>query len=177
MKSKAFLTLVALQALTLISLAAFHGYERANGVLILLETRPVDPRDLLRGDYVILNYKISTLGTNLLSPPLPVHEATGQVVFVTLEKKDRFHEVVTASLVRRIPQPGQVVLAGHVRQSWSEAEVRVDYGLERYYVAEGTGNPVGTLTVEVSVPKSGRGIIREVYLDGRPYAEAMGQER
>lgn len=31
------------------------------GKTILLETLPVDPRDLLRGDYVVLSYKIGTL--------------------------------------------------------------------------------------------------------------------
>ena len=177
MKSKAFFTLVALQALIVIGLSAYHGYQRASGVLILLETAPVDPRDYLRGDYVILSYKISTLRSNLFATPMAAHEANGQPVYVTLEKKDRFHEVVGASTSRPGPLPGQVVLVGTLRQNWSQTDVRVDYGLERYYVAEGTGNPVRQMTVEVSVPSSGRGIIREVYLDGRPYAEVMGTER
>lgn len=177
MKSKAFFTLVALQALLVISLSAYHGYQRANGVLILLETLPVDPRDYLRGDYVILNYKISTLRSNMFTTPMVAHEAIGQPIYVTLEKRERFHEVVSASTSQPGLLPGQVVLVGTLRQSWSQTEVRVDYGLERYYVAEGTGNPIGKMTVEVSVPPSGRGIIREVYLDGRPYAEVMGTER
>lgn len=41
-------------------------------------------------------------------------------------------------------------------------------GLERFYVGEGTGNPRGKLTVAVVVPASGRGQIKEVFLDGRP---------
>ena len=177
MKTKAFFTLVALQALIIVGLSAYHGYQRASGVLILLETLPVDPRDYLRGDYVILNYKISTLGSNMFAAPMVADEAIGQPVYVTLEKRERFHEGVSASTSQPGLLPGQVVLVGTLRQSWSQTEVRVDYGLERYYVAEGTGNPIGKMTVEVSVPPSGRGIIREVYLDGRPYAEVMGTER
>jgi uncharacterized membrane-anchored protein len=54
--------------------------------------------------------------------------------------------------------------------------VRVNYGLERFYVREGTGNPSGKLTVDVAIPRSGKGIIREVYLDGVKYAEAMKKQ-
>ncbi len=43
----------------------------------------------------------------------------------------------------------------------------------RYYVAEGTGNPRGKLTVDVAVPASGQARIKQVYVDGKPYAEAM----
>ena len=34
---------------------------------MLLESGPVDPRDLLRGDYVILSYKISVLPATLFA--------------------------------------------------------------------------------------------------------------
>jgi uncharacterized membrane-anchored protein len=54
---------------------------------------------------------------------------------------------------------------------------RIVYDLERYYVREGTGEPQGKLTVRVSVPASGQGVIQEVYVDGVPYAEAMKGSR
>jgi hypothetical protein len=38
---------------------------------------------------------------------------------------------------------------------------------------EGTGNPTGKLTAQVVVPASGRGRVKEVFVDGKPYAEAM----
>ena len=47
---------------------------------------------------------------------------------------------------------------------------------QRCYVWEGTGNPHGEITVRVAVPASGQGSIKQVFLDGRPYAEAMQQE-
>ena len=53
------------------------------------------------------------------------------------------------------------------------ASVHLEYGLERFYVAEGTGQPNGTLTVEVAVDSAGRGTIKQVFLDGKPYAKAM----
>jgi hypothetical protein len=51
--------------------------------------------------------------------------------------------------------------------------VHVEYGPERYYVAEGTGNPTGKLSAQVVVPASGRGRVKEVFVDDTPYAEAM----
>ena len=39
----------------------------------------------------------------------------------------------------------------------------------------GTGNPRGKLTVQAAVPASGKAIIKQVFVDGKPYAEAMKQ--
>jgi uncharacterized membrane-anchored protein len=49
----------------------------------------------------------------------------------------------------------------------------VEYGLERYYVREGTGNPRGKITVQAAVPDSGQARIKAVFVDGKPYADAM----
>jgi uncharacterized membrane-anchored protein len=54
--------------------------------------------------------------------------------------------------------------------------VHVEYGIERYYVAENTGNPSGKITVSAVVPASGRASIKEVFVDGKPYVEAMKHE-
>jgi uncharacterized membrane-anchored protein len=51
--------------------------------------------------------------------------------------------------------------------------VHVEYGIERYYVAEGTGNPHGKLTARAVVPASGRAKLQQVFLDGKPYEQAM----
>jgi hypothetical protein len=48
--------------------------------------------------------------------------------------------------------------------------------IENYYVAEDTGNPVGKLTAQVVVPASGHPKIKEVFVDGKPYALAMKNE-
>ena len=38
---------------------------------------------------------------------------------------------------------------------------------------EGTGRPSGKITVEAVVTASGNSIIRQVYIDGQPYADVM----
>jgi len=68
MNLRLFILVLALQSAWVLYTVAVQERALAVGQVILLETRPVDPRDLLRDDYVILNYKISNIPTNRLSP-------------------------------------------------------------------------------------------------------------
>ncbi len=81
---------------------------------MLLESGPVDPRDLLRGDYVILSHKISVLPATLFAEGLPRQCARGTPVFVRLEKRGPFHEAVAASFSPLRPDAGHPVLRGTV---------------------------------------------------------------
>jgi len=140
----------------------------------------VDPRDLIRGDYVILNYKISRLDGTLFKPALTNELRTGTKVYVTLVKEGEFHRAASVSLQPPTPDSGRV-LQGEVITPWSlqfgaskaPVSVRVEYGLERYYVHEGTGQPQGKLTARISIPQSGHASIQQVFIDGKPYSEAM----
>jgi uncharacterized membrane-anchored protein len=174
MKLKLLLLVLALQSAWILGTTFVQERALAGGKVVLLETRPVDPRDLLRGDYVTLSYKISDV---TLTPPVPTNGLpAGTTVYVALEPRGQFHEVALASTNRMTPTDGQVVLKGRSRSWWNSAAqktVRLEYGLERYYVREGTGNPRGKLTVQATVPDSGQARIKEVFVDGKPYAEAM----
>lgn len=178
MRTKLLWILVAVQALGLLSLAAFHEQRLETGTLVLLETERVDPRDLLRGDYLILNYRVSRLDPQLLGVEARGSLPTGQTVYVALAQDGEFHRAVRATLRPIAPKPGEVILKGRLRHETPDLSpggrsLIIEYGLERFFVAEGTGNPVGKLTVEASVDKGGKGRIRQVYLDGRPFSEAM----
>ncbi len=65
MKAK-FWVLVFLQILLLAGIIGYRHYWLATGERVLLRTVPVDPRDILRGDYVRLSYDISTLDLDRL---------------------------------------------------------------------------------------------------------------
>jgi uncharacterized membrane-anchored protein len=150
------------------------------GTVIRLATRPVDPRDLLRGDYVILSYPINDVPASLFSPPLNGPLPAGTTVYVRLEPRGEFYEVTGASRQKIPTGNGWVVLKGTSRYAGNlpvQNSVRLEYGIERYYVREGTGNPRGKITVEVAVPASGNAIIKQVLVDGVPYAEAMKKQR
>lgn len=172
MKRIALIVVVALQALFLLASAAVNEYRLGFGRTILLQAHRADPRDLLRGDFLILGYGISELDPALADQPISSFTA-GTPVYVVLAKHGEFLEAIRASKTPPQRKPGEVVIRGVCRGGGQTQTLSIDYGLERYYVREGTGNPVGALTVEVSVGPSGVPMIREVYLDGVPYAKAM----
>ena len=177
MKLKLLGLVLGLQIAWILGTVATQENKLHSAPTVLLETRPVDPRDLLRGDYVILSYQISQLPLKLFQPPLAEAPAAGKTVYVVLEAHGKFHEAVSAALEFPTPQPGQTVMRGGAeysgQPSGTNPVVRVHYGLERYYVAEGTGNPQGKLTVEAAVPKSGQAVIKQVFVDGKPYRDVM----
>ena len=177
MKLKLLMLILGLQSAWMLGTVFVQEHALHNGTVILLETRPVDPRDLLRGDYVVLSYRISRIPTNLFSPPLNENLTPGQTVWVALAPRGETHEVVRAATERFDAGPGEVLVKA--KPSWwspgtnPASVVEVEYGLERYYVGEGTGNPRGKLTVQAVVPGSGRASIKQVFMDGKPYAQAM----
>jgi len=178
MKLKLLILVLALQSAWLLGTVAVQEHALANGKVILLETRPVDPRDLLSGDYLMLNYKVSDVPVNLFSPPVKKDLPYGTKVFVALAPgTNRFYEVTRASTNEFAPAAGEILLRGKSDQRWwSTNSIHVAYGIENYFVAEGTGNPVGKLTVQAVVSASGHPKIKEVFVDGKPYAEAMKNE-
>jgi len=175
MKLKLFILVLALQSAWLLRTVALQEHSLATGKIILLETQRVDPRDLLRGDYLILNYKISDVPVDLFSPPVTKDLPYGTAVFVSLAPgTNRFYEVTRAGTNAFAPSANEILLRGQSRQRWGNTNsVHVEYGIENYYVAEGTGNPTGKLTVQAAVPASGRARIKEVFVDGKPYVKAM----
>ena len=178
MKLKLLILVLALQTAWLLGTVFSQEYALAHGKIILLETRRVDPRDLLRGDYLILNYTISDVPANRFSPPVAKDLPYGTKIFVTLTAEtNRFYEVARASTNKFTPSANEILLCGRSEERWwNTNSIHVTYGIENYYVAEGTGNPTGKLTVQAVVPASGHPKIKEVFVDGKPYAEAMKNE-
>ena len=179
MKLKLFVLVLALQTAWLLGTVMQQEHALANGKLILLETRRVDPRDMLRGDYLMLNYKISDVPTNLFSPPVKKDLPYGTKVFVALAPgTNQFYVVTHASTNEFAPAANEVLLQGKSAYGWWNAtnSIHIAYGIENYFVAEGTGNPTGKLTVQAVVPASGHPKIKQVFVDGKPYEQVMKDE-
>jgi uncharacterized membrane-anchored protein len=140
------------------------------GHRVLLETRPVDPRDLLRGDYVILDYKISDVPDGLLLTSAEFldddrYEAE-YPVYVTLGLNADGVASVSGISARR-PSDG-IYLKGRLERLWG-SNYSIDYGLGAYYVPEDTGRELedairgGEETVLADVRVLlGRGVIKEL---------------
>ena len=142
MNSRAFSRSLAFKylAIAILPLAAMFYTQAVNlatlafGEPVSLETAPVDPTDILRGDYVTLGYKISDIDSGLLRENLgdDWRLSASEEIFVTL-KLDK-NGVGSVDSVSTSRPAGGLYLRGRFR-TWSG----VDYGIDRYYVPEGTG--------------------------------------
>ena len=156
-----------------------------NGQEVRLETAPVDPRDLFRGDYVVLDYRIGTVNvpSNLTTP-----FKRGQRVFVTL-RPDQNNKARAVAISAQQPAAtgNDIVIAGFVTATstcqLNDAGARdcklgsnavgVRYGLESYFVPEGEGKKIeimekARVEVVAAVAASGQAAIKRLLIDGVP---------
>lgn len=155
--------LVAAQVLFVVGVAA-SGYATSYwGRTIWLQTAPIDPRDLLYGDYVTLNYTISQLPGRLWRGPQPPRDQ--QAAYVLLQARpDSTYTAVGIYPEKPAATETQAVLRGSVQDTWRRS-VRLRYGLERYYVPEGTGKALEKrrhLKVQVRIAPWGQARITRV---------------
>jgi uncharacterized membrane-anchored protein len=155
MNKRLIYALLAVQILVLSGAYAWHALG-LRGETYLLRAEPVDPRDLLRGDFVILNYEISRPPQNIALPSF----AWDERVYVRLQPDDGFWVIETISRERL---EGKPVLQAR----WQEG--RLIYDLERYFVPEGMGDPPPPYTVEIAVNPLGQPQIQRFYANGAPW--------
>ena len=86
-KAVLFGAAILLQCALLVLMVADRVRILREGREVTLQTRPVDPRDLLRGDYVVLGYDISQLPAGALAGP--ADGRANPVVFVKLAPNRR----------------------------------------------------------------------------------------
>lgn len=107
------------------------------GTIVYLETEKMDPRALVRGDYVILGYRLA-------QGILPAHDAGaarrhGWPVYVTVTTT-RPARFVTAGFERPRLEAGQACLVGRARGFGTRS---VDFPqIAQYFVPEGTGGAI-----------------------------------
>ena len=156
-----------------------------SGQEVRLEIAPVDPRDLFRGDYVVLAYRIGTVdvpkdSTNSFK--------RGQRVFVTLRPDaSNKSRAVAISAERPAVSGSDIVIAGFVSSTSAcplndagdiDCRLRtnaigVRYGLESYFVPQGEGKKIelmarARLEVVAAVAPSGQAAIKRLLIDGVP---------
>jgi uncharacterized membrane-anchored protein len=138
-----------------------------SGEEITLRTVPVDPRDLFRGDYVVLRYDISNLNSTVTNGQ---NFTPGETVYVQLAADGNFS--VPVGISRQKPEG--LFIKGTVQEpSWWGNGVQVAYGIESYFVPENKGwilerNQGTALTVKARVDKNGNAVIKEALIDGAP---------
>jgi uncharacterized membrane-anchored protein len=155
-----------------------------DGTEVTLQTRPVDPRDFLRGDYVILGYDISQLPAGpLRSQPASTRNPT---VFVKLTpNRDGLYAPVSVHAEAITVASPDVLIRGQVAYGATCGtsgrafcqDLRIRYNLESYFVPEGEGLKLEQarnqrkVTVVAAVLPSGRAAIKRLLVDGQPVYE------
>lgn len=119
-----------------------------NGREIALQVIPIDPRDVFRGEYVILGYNISQIDLKADAKDGSDDKfARGNTVYVTLHQ-DADGAWTSKALSAGYPADvaaSDVVIKGTVRTQFrrnaegDDAVVAIRYGIESYFVPEGTG--------------------------------------
>jgi uncharacterized membrane-anchored protein len=122
---------VAFQLGVLGALIAKSGWTHLTGDTVLFRVIPVDPRDMFRGDYVILSYEFSNvrpMGVDLFAAG-----SAGREIYVTLaQDSDGRHWIATSSTFER-PNSGRF-MKGTVAKPGS-----IEFGIESFFVQEGKG--------------------------------------
>lgn len=149
---------------------------------VVLPIRPVDPRDLFRGQYVRLGYDISSVPVRLLEGPPPARNAP---FYVTLEQSDdaTWRPIRLSVAKPQAASPKQVVLKGRSLvpvPNYEAGSVTVRYGIESYFVPEGEGPRLEELArdrklaILIAVDGSGAAAIKGILIDGKlQYTEQL----
>lgn len=167
-KKKAFLLIAAFWVAIIGSFVTYKEYTLRTGREVLLKTRPVDPRDLFRGDYVILRYDISQFDPRNYTDQYNIAFKEGDPIFVVLDTTGEFAQI---QRVYEYPPVGEFYIKGRVSNA-STANLTVDYGLESYFVPEGKGWTIeqqrnqGNVDVLAAVDKGGRAVIKKLLING-----------
>ena len=154
---------IAFQMLVLGWMIAQSMWTLATGQTILLRVSPVDPRDLFRGEYVILNYNF----TRLRPPDETSWNAThvGREIFVSLapEQDGKHWQDTEISWTR--PTSG-TYLRGQVGN-----DQRNEFNIGQFFLQEGKGKEyeqavrARRLSAEIAVTPHGAATLKRLVLE------------
>ena len=168
-RTKLLIVLIVAQVLILTGIAISNYAIGWYGKEIRIETAPVDPRDPVYGDYVVLNYDISQIDMALWKETTAVPDE-GKPVYVVLKpgtttKIAGVYEAVGVYAKKPSIQDNEVILKGRIQYRFNDEQIRIRYGLETYYVQEATGKEledqalVGQLVAKIKVAPWGRTVL------------------
>jgi uncharacterized membrane-anchored protein len=155
-----FAVFAGLQVLTVAGFYASRLQTFTTGNEVALRTVPVDPRDIIRGEYIDLRYEIASISKNLAPPDEVI--TSGDAVYVTLVPgKSGAWEA--SQISKQKPADSMVAIKGMASVTASAFNVR--YGIEKYFIPAGAGGLYersGRLRVIVAIDKNGTAVIKRV---------------
>ena len=173
---RVILALVIAQTLILGWLISARVHILRSPDIVTLQSEPVDPRDLFRGDYVTLTYGISSLSLTNINGDMSWKQ--GDIAYVELAPIKNNWQAVAAFHDHAVPAPGNKIIKGHITHLDKIRNVaQIDYGIEQYFVPEGEGRTLENqrneraLSVDVAIASNGEAAIKGIRIDGKPVYE------
>jgi uncharacterized membrane-anchored protein len=181
---------LVLQTALILAVTAQAVYTHLTGTTVILETRPVDPYDMMRGYYQTLSYKISDTNTLKKLPgwkeiaQANSYPSTSQTFYIVMAKPANPKSTLTPSpwqpikISRDRPkdlEQNQVAIQGEYISEW-----QIIYGLETYYMPEDQrieiNEQIGqaqrqpqAFVVEIKVDRSGNAVPVSLWVRDRNY--------
>ncbi len=185
LKNIKFALVLILQTLIILGLILFKVAVLKGGTDVYLKILPIDPRDPLRGDYVTFQYEISSAYDWNFSQTNEMK--VGDEVYVPLRHEGKHWSIAyDRTISKQKPQEGifikGVIISGFEDKNRQKPPLRLDggeigirFGIEEYFIPEGTGRTLDFSRYEVSalvtIDDSGTAVLKRLYLDGSPWPE------
>jgi uncharacterized membrane-anchored protein len=151
---KRLLIVLAILGTIFIGFLLYAALPVITGNEVELRLAPVDPTDLLAGEYLNLNYDISRMQSGVASDG---NFSPGDKIYVELSGG------TPASAMRYSHTP----LSGiYIKGSYDGR--RIEYGIEQYYIPEGAGGRIdSTYTAKVRIDARGNARLVEIMQAGK----------
>lgn len=159
---KSFAAAAAVPVIILLLMTVMPLLTMLFGREAVLETESYDPRDLFRGDHVLLNYKIDNVDSSKLTGELaaklegkPYSQVENKRLYAVLKEADGFCEV--EYVTDRRPTDGIYLNCRLQYYTPGSKLIDLEYNLDKYFVPENTGKKLeelsrsGELTARIKI--------------------------
>jgi hypothetical protein len=166
-----FGALVVLQVLAVVGFIAREEYFLRTGTEILVQTRPVDPRDVFRGDFMTLSYEFEDLDTTVQGVPFCCR--AGEDAYLWMREQGDYWEPFRVTRERpgrdELDEFDAVALRGRVESSGSRILSIGFKNIGQFYIPERTSAPDSPPDARLVVDGDGSARVRGLEVDGEPW--------
>lgn len=178
---------VVLAQIAIIGLLVAYNYAIVSGGQTLyLKALPVDPTDLIRGDYIVSRFSVSQASLDQFED---MKVSTGETVYVPVKDEGQsgysyINGEITSSLPNKV-ESGVIYLKGKVVSGGADAmqgnglgsfnygytPVTISYGIEESFVQKGRGTlpPNANVVAEIKVDAYGNSRVTNLFVDGKKW--------
>ncbi|PFP31384.1 hypothetical protein COJ96_00320 [Bacillus sp. AFS073361] len=142
-RAKQLVLACCVPVLILLGMCVKPLYTLLTGEEMILQTKPLDPSDVFRGDYVTLRYEAEEVPIKLLEQSVltRLQDRGGEFeVYVLMKKKNGVHTPIKVTLTK--PNKGEFLngTISYIDKDNQGQEIAIiRYGLDNYYLEDNTG--------------------------------------